>query len=159
MGSTDCHMSMFDLYYKNSCGCTALEVPRGTTEQTDWRVKQQPQVACVSEDLKCWGAWCTTCWHKVKDTTYTVDYLEERGVKRGSAGQSSLRGTSSIRRTLKPFERWRWGNFSETGWSAYELFQAHRYHLELKWTENPELTDVLPLKPGLCMHVHNICRI
>ena len=24
-----------------------------------------------------------------------------------------------------------WGNFRETGWSAYGLFRAHKYHLEL----------------------------
>ena len=29
---------------------------RETTEQTDWRAKQPSQVACFSEDLKCWGA-------------------------------------------------------------------------------------------------------
>ena len=45
------------------------------------------------------------------------------------------RGPSSIRRTLEPFQRQRWGNFWEMGWSAYGLFQAHIYHLELNWTE------------------------
>ena len=45
------------------------------------------------------------------------------------------RGPSSITRTLEPFQRQRWGNFWETGWSAYGLFRAHRYHLELNWTE------------------------
>ena len=28
-----------------------------------------------------------------------------------------------------------WGNFWETGWSAYGLFQTRRYHLELNWTD------------------------
>ena len=36
---------------------------------------------------------------------------------------------------LEPFQRQRWENFWETGWSAYGLFQVHRYHLELSWTE------------------------
>ena len=36
---------------------------REMTEQTDWWAKQPPQVACFSEDLKCWEAWDTTCWH------------------------------------------------------------------------------------------------
>jgi len=40
--------------FGNSCGCNALDLPecREMTEQTDWRVKQPSQVACVSEDLK-----------------------------------------------------------------------------------------------------------
>ena len=36
--------------------------------------------------------------------------------------------------TFEPFQRQRWGNFSETGWSACGLFRPHRYHLELSWT-------------------------
>ena len=57
---------------------------------------------------------------------------------RGSARQSPLKGWQralSIRWTLEPFQRQRWGNFYEMGWSAYGLFRAHRYHLELNWTE------------------------
>ena len=45
------------------------------------------------------------------------------------------RGSSSIRQTLEPLQRWNWGNCWEIGWSAYGLFQARRYHLELNWTE------------------------
>ena len=40
----------------------------------------------------------------------------------------------------QPFQRQLWGHFWETGWSAYGLFRAHRYHLELNWTE-PEKSD------------------
>ena len=78
----------------------------------------------------------------------------ERSVDRGSSRRSSLKGTreghrqealddlpwkdergpSSLGQTLEPFQRQRWGNFWETGWSTYGLFQAHRYHLELNWT-------------------------
>ena len=43
------------------------------------------------------------------------------------------RGPSSVRRTLEPFQRRRWGNSWETGSSAYGLFRAHKYHLELNW--------------------------
>ena len=45
------------------------------------------------------------------------DDLEETGVERGSTKRSSLRGPSSergpssVRRTLEPFQRQRWGNF------------------------------------------------
>ena len=45
------------------------------------------------------------------------------------------RGPLSIRRTLEAFQWQRRGNFWETGWSAYGLFRAHRYHLQLNWTE------------------------
>ena len=43
------------------------------------------------------------------------------------------RRPSSIRWTLEPFKRQCRVNFWETGWSAYGLFWAHRYHLELNW--------------------------
>ena len=33
--------------------------------------------------------------------------------------------------TLELLQRRHWGNFCETGWSAYGLFRAHKYHLEL----------------------------
>ena len=66
---------------------------------------------------------------------HTIDRLGERGVERGSARRSSFertrRGPSSVRRTLEPFQRQRWENFRETGWSAYGLFRARRYYLEL----------------------------
>ena len=44
--------------FENSCWCTALDmlVWMEITEQKDWQVKQSSQVACFSEDLKCWGA-------------------------------------------------------------------------------------------------------
>ena len=45
------------------------------------------------------------------------------------------RGPSSIRWTLKPFQRQHWGNFWEMGWSAHKLFRVHKYHIELSWTE------------------------
>ena len=41
------------------------------------------------------------------------------------------RGSSSINRTLEPFQRQHWENYWETGWSAYVLFLAHRYNLDL----------------------------
>ena len=34
----------------------------------------------------------------------------------------------------QPFLRRHWANFWETGWSAYGIFRAHRYQLELIWT-------------------------
>ena len=56
---------------ENSCGCTALDMPewREMTEQIQLRAKQPSQMACFPEDLKCWGAWDTTCGHKAKNIT------------------------------------------------------------------------------------------
>ena len=50
--------------------------------------KQTPQVACVSEDLKYWGAWDYTCGHS---TISFLSLLEERSAERGSAGRSYLK--------------------------------------------------------------------
>ena len=40
-------------------------------KENDWAerlaVKQPSQVACFSEDLKCWEVWDSTCRHKTKD--------------------------------------------------------------------------------------------
>ena len=58
------------------------------TEQIDWWAKQPSQVACVSEDLKCWGAWDATRVSR----HHTIDRLEERCVERGIVRQSSLKG-------------------------------------------------------------------
>ena len=41
-----------------------IRKPREMTEKNDWRAKQPPRKVCISEDLKCWGAWDITCWHK-----------------------------------------------------------------------------------------------
>ena len=78
---------------ENSCGCTALDVAKqtATAGQTDWREKRPSQVACVSKDLKrCLGSLV----HYLRAQSrghYTIDRLEERGVERGSARQSSFK--------------------------------------------------------------------
>ena len=78
---------------KPTYGCTAMDMPewKETTEQIDWWEKKQPsQMACVSEDLTCWGAWDITCG--TPPVTSHIDRLEERDVGRGSARRSSLKG-------------------------------------------------------------------
>ena len=61
---------------------------------------------------------------------------ERRGKKkRWTIFLERTRGPSSVRRTLEPFQRQRLEDFWETGWSACGLFRAHRYYLELNWTE------------------------
>ena len=57
---------------------------------------------------------------------------------------------SSIRRTLEPFQRWHWGNFWEMGWSAYGLFQAHRYQLELNWTVKIFSPKIISFTTTIC---------
>ena len=70
---------------------------------------------------------------------HTTDRLEERGFERGSARRSSLKG-----RERAVFNQTNTGTVSkailgkrlrETGWSAYGLFRAHIYPLELNWIE------------------------
>ena len=41
------------------------------------KAKQPSQVACFSENLKCWEAWDTTCGHKAKDITPSVAWRRE----------------------------------------------------------------------------------
>ena len=120
MGSPDWNVSMVDIHLRKL-----------------W-VYCPGQVACFSEDLKCWEAWDSTCGHKAKDITPSIAWRRE-ALKEETLDDlpwKDERGPSSIRRTLEPFQRQRWGNFWETGWSAYGLFRALRYHLELDWTEH-----------------------
>ena len=132
---------------KYSCGCTALDMPawRETTEQME-------QVACFSEDLKCWEAWDTTCGHRAEDITPLITWRREACKEEAldDLPWKDERGTSTIRRTLEPFQRLRWENFWEMGWSAYGLFRAHRYHLELNWNWT-KLNEDKRRKP------HNVC--
>ena len=114
--------------FENSCECTALDMLewRETTEQIDWRAKEPSQVACFSEDLKCWKAWDTTCGNKAKDITPLIAWrreaLKEEAID--NLPWKDERGPSSIRWTLEGFQRPRWGNLWETGWSAYGLFPS-----------------------------------
>ena len=86
-------------------------------------------MACVSEDLKYWRAWDTTCGHKAKDITPSIAWRREGALddllSKDERGSSSVRGIE--RRCLE--------NVWEKGWSEYGLFWAHRYHFELNWAE------------------------
>ena len=113
---------------------------REMTEQTDWWVKQPSQVACFSEDLKCWGAWNTSCPHKAKDIMPSTIWRKEawKEVMLDNLLWKDERGPSSIRWTLQPFQRQRWRNFWEMEWSAYVFFLKCMDTIlnwtELKWT-------------------------
>ena len=127
--------------FKTSCGCTALDMPewRKTTEQIEKQAKQHSQVACFSEDLKRWEAWDITCGHKAKDITQSITWRREVCKEEALDNPwKNKRGPSSVRQTLEPFQRQCWRNFWEMGWRTYGLFWAHRYHLELNWTENED---------------------
>ena len=59
-----------------------------TAEQIDWRAKQPSQTACFSEDL-----WSLRHYLRAQSQVHhTIGRLEERGVERGSARRSSLKG-------------------------------------------------------------------
>ena len=82
------------------------------------------------------GAWDSTCGHKAKDITQSIAWrreawTEEALVNLPWMGESE---PSSIRRTLKPMQRRRSGNFWDRV-ERYGFFPAHSYHLELNWTE------------------------
>ena len=110
--------------------------PKWMTEQIDWRAKQPSQVACFSEDLKRWGASDTTCGHKAKNSIPSVAW-RERGVERGSARRSSFKGRERaiVSQTyIATVSKATLGTILRR-WSAYGLFRAHTYYLELKWIE------------------------
>ena len=129
---------------KKLCHCRVItRVVCPNLERTFKQTDNLSQVACFSEDLKCWGAWDTTFGHKAKYITSSIAWKREAWKEEtlDDFPWKDERGPSSIRRTLELFQRQRWGNFRETRWSAYGLFRAHRYHLELNWNTN--LTDTL----------------
>ena len=87
------------------------------------------QMACFSEDLKCWEAWDTTCGHKAKDITPLIASLDNLPCKDATR--------EGHRQSDEHWNRFK-GNIeetSETRCSAYGLFRVHRYHLELNGTE------------------------
>ena len=76
--------------------------------------KQPSQVACISEDLNCWGAWDTTCRHKAKDITPLIwrrEVWKEEALD--DLPWKDERGSSSMRRTLELFQKQCWGNVWE----------------------------------------------
>ena len=89
------HDTMHDIHLQRRlwiyCPGQAMK-SREMTEQVDWLVfnfKQPSQVACISEDLKCWGAWDTTWGHESKGP-HTIDHLGTETQKKGSRGWSTV---------------------------------------------------------------------
>ena len=79
IGSPHWHVSYSTSTSENSCGCTALNMSewKEMTKQIAWQEKQPWQLACVLEDLKCWGVWVTTCGHTAKDVTLSIAWRRE----------------------------------------------------------------------------------
>ena len=99
--------------------------------------KQSSQMACVWDDLNCWGALDTTCGRKTKDTTPSTAWRREAWKEEAldDLPWKDERGPSSIRRTLEMFQRQRWGSFWETWWNAYNYVLTVRIGTILNWTE------------------------
>ena len=121
--------------FKHSCGYAALDMLewREMTEQTDWLAKQLSQVACISEDPKCWGAWDPTCGHKAKDITSLItlrrEAWKEEVLDNFPWNWRYEREPLSIRWTLELFQRQHWGN----SWDSMG-FSEHVDTI-LNWTE------------------------
>ena len=132
---------------------------REMTEQIDWREKQPSQVARVSEDLKCWGAWDTNRGHKAKDITPSIAWRREAWKEEAldDLPWKDERGSSSIWRTQEPFQRQCWGNVWEREWSTYGLFRAHRYHIEVNGTDLNSSTTTLKPLPTRCWRINMMC--
>ena len=102
------------------CGCAILDMPesRAMTEKTDCEATITNGLSVGrSEVLRSLMLYLQA----QSQGHHTVDRLAERGAERRSAGRSSLkgrRGTSSVRRTLEPFQTKCSKNFHETGCSA-----------------------------------------
>ena len=92
------------------------------------------------EDLKCWGAWDTSCGHKAKGVTPSIAWRME-GWKQ--APSIARRSYLKIKRMghRQSDEHWNCfkGNRGETpetrGGAAYGLFRAPKFHLEMNSTE------------------------
>ena len=106
---------------------------REMTKQIDWTAKQPSQMACVSKDLKCWGAWDTTI-EAQSQRCHTINLLAARGVETGSAQQSSLKrqeraiiNQANIGTVLKAML----GKLLKDGWSFSECINT-----TLNWTDD-----------------------
>ena len=102
MGSPDWNVSLVDIHLRK-----LLDIPEWSemTEQIEWRVKQPSQLASVSQDLKCWGAWDSTCCHKAKDITPSIAWRSEAWEMEALDDLPSKddSGPSSVGWTLEPF--------------------------------------------------------
>ena len=133
------NVSMVDIHFQKLLWVYCVEYAgvKGNDRADRLAGKATRSSGSFSEDLKCWGTGDATCGHKAKDITPSIAWSRKAWKEEAldDLTWKDERGLSSIRRTLEPFQRQHLEIVWETGWSAYGLFRAHRYHLELNWTE------------------------
>ena len=115
--------------------CTTVSRPRVKTQlvRTDHKWVLSSQMTDVMTDVMTddWrdDRWLT--WWQMTDVM-TDDWRDDRWLMWWLHDWcEGKRGPSSIKWILEPFQRRRWGNFWETGWSTYGLVRAPRYRPEL----------------------------
>ena len=123
--------------------------------------KATSQVACLSEDLKCWKTWDITCGHKAKDITALT-------ARRREALKEALtifleRTRESHRQSDEHWNRFK-GNVGETSEKRVGAHMgfSERKHTILNWTELiSSLTSVLTAdrSPGGEINVHRRERV
>ena len=118
-GSPDWNVSMVDIHFQKLLYCPGHAGVKWNHPADRLEGKATIAKACFSEDQKCWGAWETTCGHKAKDIKSLIAWRREAWKEEALDDLlwKDERGPSSVRRTLEPFQRQRWGNFWETWWS------------------------------------------
>ena len=93
---------------KTHVGKTALDIPewREMAKHIDWLTKQPSQVACFTEDVKCWEAWDTTWGHKAKNVIPSIAWRRKVWKEEALDDLSwkDERGPS-VRHTLELFQR------------------------------------------------------
>ena len=106
------------------------------TKQRNWWAKRPSHKACILEDIECWGAWDTTCWHKARDITPTIAWRREaqrerkcttifhqwmrKGCRQSDQHENCFKGNT--------------GEISEIQGGAHVGFPEHvDYNLEVKW--------------------------
>ena len=141
MGSPDWHVAMINIHLRKLpwvyCLGHAGVKGNGSADRLSWKINATITSGSSLRRPEAWGTWDTTCRHKAKDITPSIAWRRKAFKEQAldDLPGKDERGPLSVRRTLEPFQRQRWGNFWETRWSEYGLFRAHRYHFELNWTE------------------------
>ena len=104
-------------------------------DRADRWAKHPSQVACISEDLKCWGAWNTTCRHKAKDITPSVTWMRDAGKRKRSTIflERMRKGNSQSDEHWNGFK----GNFGQISdfWDGVECTGAFSCAWIPSWTE------------------------
>ena len=107
------------------------------SRETGGQSMQPSQVACFSDDLKCWEAWDTTCGHKAKDIIPSIAWKREAWKEEAldNLPWKDERGPSSVRWTLEPFQRQCWGKLPRDGVKRKMMGFSERIDSILNWTE------------------------